>query len=261
MDPYLEAHWRDVHHGLITYCRDQLQARLPGSLRARMEERVYVESEGEPRRPIGPDVRVIERNPRPVRVVEVEESAGGTGLAVEVTAPVLLEYELEPVHEGLIRIIDLTSDGRVVTVIEFVSPTNKFPGEGRTQYVRKREDCFRGGVNYVEIDLTRAGDRYGSFLPFHVPSELRETYQAWIRRAARPSRIELYPLSLKSRLPAIAVPLRESDRDIPLELQPLVDLCYRNGGFDDIDYARPPKPELSLDDATWSDQLLRSGKR
>src|SRR5438132_8180930 len=61
MDPYLEAHWRDIHASLIIYARDSLQGVLPGSLRARVEESVLLET------PLGigdhalyPDVRVVE---------------------------------------------------------------------------------------------------------------------------------------------------------------------------------------------------------
>ena len=43
MDPYLERHWGDVHQAVVTYIRDGLQSRLPGDLRARMQERVYIE--------------------------------------------------------------------------------------------------------------------------------------------------------------------------------------------------------------------------
>src|SRR5581483_7274540 len=42
MDPYLEAHWRDVHAALIIYARDALQTVLPAPLRARVEERVLL---------------------------------------------------------------------------------------------------------------------------------------------------------------------------------------------------------------------------
>ena len=52
MDPYLEAHWRDVHAGLVIYARDALQGVLPGSLRARVEERML------------PGGRVVEYTPR-----------------------------------------------------------------------------------------------------------------------------------------------------------------------------------------------------
>ena len=61
MDPYLEAHWRDVHHRLVTYTSDFLQDGLPQSLRARMEERVFVEDEEGGLRGIYPDVRVFGR--------------------------------------------------------------------------------------------------------------------------------------------------------------------------------------------------------
>ena len=54
--PYLEEHWGDVHHRLITYGCDQLRERLPGGLVARIEERIFVEpSEGE-ERPLVPDL-------------------------------------------------------------------------------------------------------------------------------------------------------------------------------------------------------------
>lgn len=61
MDPYLEKHWRDVHHNLITYSRDQIQTRLPSHLRARVEERMFVEADAGENRNIYPDMHVVER--------------------------------------------------------------------------------------------------------------------------------------------------------------------------------------------------------
>ena len=46
MDPYLEEHWRDIHHRFLTYACDELQELLPRDLRARLEERVFVEPDG-----------------------------------------------------------------------------------------------------------------------------------------------------------------------------------------------------------------------
>src|SRR5215207_6629613 len=61
MDPYLEAHWRDVHARLIIYARDALQGVLPGGLRARVEEGVLLETpQGIGDHPLFPDVRVVE---------------------------------------------------------------------------------------------------------------------------------------------------------------------------------------------------------
>src|SRR3954454_10022036 len=69
MDPYLEAHWGDVHASLITYARDQLRVQLPPDLRVRVrvEERVAVEVDSGENGPAGkrrrfyPDVRVMEQ--------------------------------------------------------------------------------------------------------------------------------------------------------------------------------------------------------
>ena len=58
MDPHLERYRGDVHHSLIQYTRDALQPRLPDDLRARVEERVFIESEPERIRQVVPDVYV-----------------------------------------------------------------------------------------------------------------------------------------------------------------------------------------------------------
>ena len=44
MDPYMEGQWRDAHQRLVVYACDDLQPLLPADLRARLEERVFVES-------------------------------------------------------------------------------------------------------------------------------------------------------------------------------------------------------------------------
>jgi hypothetical protein len=63
---------------------------------------------------------------------------------------------------------------------------------------------------------------------------------------------------LRERLPAIWVPLRETDADVPLDLQPLLDRCFDNGGYEaDLDYEGEPEPALAADDAGWADALLR----
>src|ERR1700676_2877218 len=68
MDPYLEAHWRDVHASLIIYARDALQGVLPSALRARVEESVLLETpRGLGDHPLFPDVRVVEYTEQPRR--------------------------------------------------------------------------------------------------------------------------------------------------------------------------------------------------
>jgi hypothetical protein len=56
--------------------------------------------------------------------------------------------------------------------------------------------------------------------------------------------------------------MRETDTDPPLDLQALIDQCYRNGGYDDdLDYVGQLNRPLDPDDARWADELLRSQGR
>src|SRR5436190_15904532 len=115
MDPYLEAHWRDVHARLIIYASDALQGMLPSGLRARVEESVLLETpKGISDHPLFPDVRVVEYAEK-----SVPETRTATGTAV--AEPLLIDAEPEAVIETFIEIIDRESGNRVVTVIEFLS--------------------------------------------------------------------------------------------------------------------------------------------
>src|SRR5437868_13950660 len=81
MDPYLEAHWRDVHARLIIYASDALQGVLPAALRARVEERVLLETpQGFADHPLFPDVRVVEFTARR-EGLETAPAAGTAGTA------------------------------------------------------------------------------------------------------------------------------------------------------------------------------------
>jgi hypothetical protein len=111
-----------------------------------VEERVFVE--GPEERQISPDVW-IEKNRR-------RGGMAGTGV-LEIDAPeVVVLCELE-VHENYIEILDRQSGQRIVTVIEVVSPTNKFAGPGRKSYLAKQEEVLASQAHLVEIDLLRVG--------------------------------------------------------------------------------------------------------
>src|SRR5262249_45270164 len=167
MDPYLEAHWRDVHAGLVIYARDALQAVLPGPLRARVEESVLLETpQGIGDHPLFPDVRVVEyatkrgldRRPEPTTAV---------------AEPLLVDAEPDPATETFLEIIDRESGNRVVTVIEFLSPSNKSPGPNREQYLRKQLEVCSSDANLVEIDLNRFGTHALAFPLEHLKPQGR----------------------------------------------------------------------------------------
>jgi hypothetical protein len=252
MDPYLERHWGDVHHNLITYARDALHPRLPRDLRARVEERVEVALPLSEPRFIVPDLRVLERKSKPGR-----KSTPANHSSVAVAEPLIVVTH-ERVNEGFIEIRDVASGNRIVTVIEVLSLSNKLPGIDREKYLQKREELLNGAVSLVEIDFLRTGARPLPIHPLRLPPDHRTPYLIWVQRGWRASKVEVYRIPLRERLPVIRIPLRETDEDIPLNLQPLIDQCYENGDYEaDLDYQRDPDPPLDRADARWADALLR----
>jgi hypothetical protein len=251
MDPYLERHWPDVHSRLVTYAGDQLQTQLPSHLRARMEDRVFVEDFDSDAGWFRPDVRIVERG---------LSSEGNIATAKDViaTEPVVLELMNEPIRQRYVEIIDVKSGGRVVTVIELISPTNKMKGKGNRDYVAKQERMLAGGTSLVEIDLTREGDRWSVMPLGQIPPQMLSTYHAFVRRGWRPNKLEVYPIRLQDRLPIIRIPLRKTDNDVTLDIQALIDQSYANGRYDDLDYRKPLRPLLSEEDAAWVEELLKS---
>jgi Protein of unknown function (DUF4058) len=252
MDPYLEAHWRDVHAALIIYARDALQSVLPSPLRARVEERVLLETPtGLGEHPLYPGVRVVEYSSKR----GVATKAAGD---IAVADPLLIDVEPEGATETFIQIIDRESGNRIVTIIEFLSPSNKYPGPNRDEYLRKQREVCSSDTNLVEIDLNRFGSHTLAFPLDHLKPQFRTPYMACVRRATRPDKAEVYRMPLAQSLGVVKIPLRPGDHDVPLALQPLVEQCYRNGGYEGtLDYGAEPDPPLVKRDKDWANELLR----
>ncbi len=253
MDPWLEQHWGDIHHRLVTYACDHLQPQLPGGLRARMQERVLVEKPEGLSRGVYPDVRVVERG-------NGDRTGTVGGGAVATAEPLIIHSQDEPEPQGFIEIIDVGT-GRVITVIEVLSPSNKVPGPGQNLYLKKQQEMAAGRVSLVEIDLLRAGERILNVRPFQIPQSHRTTYQICVRRGWKPLESEIYAVPLRQPLPTIRIPLRESDADVTLALQPLIEQAYQNGGYDDLNYSVRPDPPSDAEDAAWADKLLKGSRR
>src|SRR5262249_14920692 len=156
--------------GLVIYARDALQGALPRPLRARVEESVLLETpQGLGDHPLFPDVRVVEYTSK--RGLETRPEA--SAVAAE---PLLVETGREPVTEPFLEIIDRESGNRVVTVIEFLSPSNKSPGPNREQYLRKQREVCSSDANLVEIDLNRFGTHTLAFPLAHLKPQGRTAY-------------------------------------------------------------------------------------
>jgi len=252
MDPYLERHWGDIHHSLIQYARDQLQEQLPDPLRARVEERIFLESDAGWSRNVIPDVRII--GPKRLAAAQTEPAFDEGGVAV--AEPLRLLLPNESITEGFIEIRDVSTGNRVITVIEFLSLANKAGGKGTDEYLRKQREVLSSDTSLVEIDLLRGGRRVTAVPMQSLPDSHRTPYHVCIHRAWGGNEFEVYRIPLRERLPVIPIPLRPTDRDVRLDLQALVDQAYRLGRYDDLDYSRRPEPALEAEDAAWATGVL-----
>jgi hypothetical protein len=253
MDPFLEQHWGDVHLRLILYSCDALQPRLPGDLRARAEERVFVESEPDRMRHIIPDVRIYQRHSAPSHSASVmrEESD------IAVAEPIIYEVHNPVVTEGYIEIRE-RGGGKVVTVIEFLSPANKSGGAGQARYLEKQAEVLESDASLVEIDLVRAGRRVLAFPKGDGAPESRAEYLACISPGWKRSRRELYPISMRERLPVLPIPLRSHESAVRLDLQRVLDQAYAAGGYDDLDYSSELTPPLRPEDREWMANVIKN---
>ncbi len=251
MDPFLEAHWGDVHSRLSVYACDILQPRLPGDLVASVEEYVVLSSEdsaegwSKPQR-WRPDVSVNEEGSS-VALIEPEPAL------LDADQPVIVDAEPQTMRE--VRILD--SQSRLITSVEFLSPSNKNGEDERHAFRRKQNDLLASGVNLVEIDLILGGGWTIHPSQVETPPECQGPYRISVTRVRYPHRIECYLTNLRNPLPRIRIPLRRGETDIVLDLQELITLAYDRGAYHRrLNYANAPRPKLSPEDDAWMAGLL-----
>jgi hypothetical protein len=163
MDPYLEPNWRDVHASLVVYASDALQDQLPPDLRARLDKRV-VDVPEEPCT-FSPRLLAVEFPPP------------------DQPGPLIVDAYPDRVTESFIKIIDLSRDGRIVTIVEVLTPATKLPGPDRQLYVRKQQELVGSDTNLVEIDLLRQGRHVAAVPLAYIPTPRRTPYMVCVRRA------------------------------------------------------------------------------
>jgi hypothetical protein len=249
MDPYLEDpdNWRGLHHRLISDADEQLQPQLvPRGYFIDIESRIWLE---EPERTIYPDVALLEMRRPPSRTIA---SASGALVADE---PVRLLSQSTEVREDYLQIYE-TETRRLITGIEFVSPSNKTDHETRDLYLRKRKELWNADVNVVEVDLLRGGKPLVRLPKFVLHSIRLEGYVINLLRVDNLD-YEFYPVKLRSPLPRVGVPLKPGEPDVVLDLQTALNKVYDAGVYSmRIDYNREPVPPLDEDAARWADKLL-----
>ncbi len=213
MNPYLEraTAWESFHPNFISAVHFELASQLPPEYVVRVENRGY-----------------IHEPPYDARFI-------GEGIDVE--------------KIGYVAIRD--RDGNeLVTVIELLSPTNKYAGPDRIQYIGKRNELLRSRTHIVEIDLLRGGPR----MP---PQDLPTCdYCALVSRSEDRPTSGVWPWRVREPMPVIPIPVRKPHPDAQLDLKAILDRVYDGGRYANYIYSGAPEPQLSPDDAAWAVGLV-----
>ena len=188
-----------------------------------------------------------------VGVGESEAASFGGGQPAVATAPLRLATAMpEAVPHVTIEIRD-TANRQLVTAIEVLSPTNK-RGDGREEYLSKRQRLLLSTAHLMEIDLLRTGQR--------VPMQQRlppASYFVLVSRVNDRPVTEVWPIALDQVLPVVPVPLLPGDADVPLDLQQALTNVYDLAGYDlAVDYSKPPEVPLRTLETAWVEERLRA---
>jgi len=265
MDPYLEGEmWQEFHERLANQVSAELMPQLAPKYVALLAKRYVVAAptagalsgmglsiiDWPAQRVIYPDVHVVAPRPPTLREPSADYGAGVAVMepAIELASPMpeqvpLLSVEIRDVAQR-----------RLVTLIEILSPVNK-RGTGAREYAQRRIELLQTRTHILEIDLLRGGTRIE--LLAEPPSA---SYYVYLSRTERRPYTQIWPVSLRKRLPAVPVPLLPPDPDVVLDLQAAVDACFALVGYERLlDYSSPPPPPpIDATDSEWLASCLEA---
>jgi hypothetical protein len=244
MDPYLEARslWKGIHTQLIGELSTHLLPPLLApayfvdvepSLQVRQEATIY------------PDLQVTATR----RLREIR--AAGWELPVAAATASIQSFSGDEEEDESALAIRSADDGKLVTVIEILSYSNKTTGhEKRARYLLKRREIVRSGVHLMEVDLLRWGQRVVASLP-------PQPYHILVTRADEQPEGRVWSFGWDASIPAAPLPLAAPGEHVPLPLQAALATIYRARGFRTrLDYRADPEPPFTADQRSSVHALL-----
>ena len=248
----------DVHHRLATQISDQLMPLLRPHYVARIE--IQVVPDETPEADIGimyPDVEIVRARQSENALLSGSTTVGALIATAQPITPAALPVPLLDIEVRLATVeIRDTASNRLVTSIEILSPVNKRE-PGLSKYRDKRRQLHAAEVHILEVDLLRRGQR-----PLAHPRIPQSAYRITLIRATAHC-ADIWALRLQDALPVVPVPLRQPDRDMPLDLATALTTIYDRAAYDlSLNYAAPPPPPpLSTEEHTWVRQQIEGRLR
>ncbi|HET6878666.1 MAG TPA: DUF4058 family protein [Pirellulales bacterium] len=251
MDPYLEGElWTTVHSQLAAEIARQLAPKIAPRYVARTEKRFIITAPDDLE-----EAEISIYTDVGVRTVKARQTAKGTAARAAVEAPLVVPTLMEEKSPHYWVEVRHVKRRTLVTAIELLSPFNK-RGQGRTEYLRKRNALLASPAHLIEIDLLRKGKR----LPMRRKLPDAE-YFVFLSRAGQRPITGVWPVRLQDPLPEVPVPLANGDPDCLLDLQKALENVYDSLRYDlEIDYRRPPDVPFTKSQAACAAAYLRRAK-
>lgn len=239
MNPYVEhpSVWEDFHQRYLTRMSETIGAAAGPMYVVRLQAHIYLHELAESDRSlvVRADLGVSARH---------EDDRGGGGTAV-LEAPIMVDLPVVDREKSSYIEIRDRDQNTLVTVIEMLSPANKYSGPDREAYLAKRKNLLNGPTNFVELDLMRGGPR----MPIREMTEC--AYCVLVRRVVDWPKAGLWPVQVREPLPSIPIPLRPPDADVTLDLQKLLHVVYDAANYAHYIYRTDPQPPLNAADSAW----------
>ncbi len=247
MNPYFEQDevWHDFHQTFITAIRHALVKQVGSKYIVKLALHIYIRELASDER------RLLGRADVGIGAPRSHVTGESTNGVLEAPTQCFVPAGVDVLEESFIE-VRKADTRQLVTVIELLSPSNKYSGPDRESYLSKRRQLLlAGNVSFVEIDLLRGGPR----LPLEglQPCD----YYALVARAEQRPKVGVWPIQLRDPLPMISVPLLPGDTDARLNLQDLLQTTFDEGGYENFIYDNEPEPRLSPDDAEWAKWVLQ----
>lgn len=176
--------------------------------------------------------------------VSLREAAAvqsSTGAAVDIVPSLYVDApQPQDIRRPLSTVIYHTLEGKPVSVIELLSPSNKRGDRERSEYREKRYLLTRSGLALTEIDLLHEMPSIIDDLPPYPLDPSAHPYYIAISPAYGSSKTAVFWVGLNQPVPTLPIPLGENET-VLCDFDQVYQETFEEGRFGyEVDYTQEP---------------------
>lgn len=243
--------WESFHANWVIQVQHALDAVLPPNYYAMAEKSLQIsEVAAEVARRSRPDVSVYRTG---TQTDDPVPAVGGQAPSAVVSLNEVLDEMVDVLTSvGVYHMVTGGVPGKLVTRLEILSPGNKPPATYAPQYLARRYETLKAGVNLVEIDLVHTRRPVTVHVPSYPDRQPEATPSVVMVSHLETGQFRIYAVPLPEPLPQVAVPLA-GEAFVVLDLQAVYNQTFANTRVFPllVDYAADP---VGLDHYHEADQ-------